>query len=83
LPLVVGVPEMVPVLAASLSPAGSLPVVMRQVYGEVPPVAVRVAVYETPAAPGGNSEVGIVRVEEEPVLAAATVAERTDPKPTQ
>lgn len=46
-------------------------------------MAVRVAVYETPAVPGGNSEVGIVRVEEEPVLAAATVAERTDPKPTQ
>ena len=43
-------------------------------------MAVRVAVYETLAVPGGNSEVGIVRG---PVLAAATVAERTDPKLTQ
>lgn len=46
-------------------------------------MAVRVAVYETLAVPGGNSEVGIVRGEEEPVLAAATLVERTDPKPTQ
>jgi hypothetical protein len=45
---------------------------------------VRVAVYAVPAVPGGNLEVEIVRGEEEPVLAAATVVARTkDPKPKQ
>jgi hypothetical protein len=41
LPLVVGVPEMMPVLAARLSPAGRLPEVIDQTKGAVPPVAVR------------------------------------------
>ena len=43
-------------------------------------MAVRVAVYEVPAVPGGNWEVEIVKGR---VVAAATVAARTkDPKLT-
>jgi hypothetical protein len=38
-PDVVGVPEMTPVDAVRLSPAGNVPAVMLQVYGVVPPVA--------------------------------------------
>ena len=41
LPLAVGVPEMMPVLALRLSPAGRLPEVIDQTKGAVPPVAVR------------------------------------------
>jgi len=41
LPLVVGVPEIKPVLAARLSPAGRLPEVIDQTKGAVPPVAAR------------------------------------------
>jgi hypothetical protein len=37
-------PEMDPVADASLSPAGSFPLAILQLYGEVPPVAVRVPV---------------------------------------
>jgi hypothetical protein len=40
-PLAEGVPEIRPVLAARLSPAGRLPEVIDQVYGVVPPVARR------------------------------------------
>jgi hypothetical protein len=40
-PLVVGVPEITPVLDARLSPAGRLPALIDQVYGVVPPVASR------------------------------------------
>jgi hypothetical protein len=38
-PLVVGVPDMVPLVAARVSPAGRLPEVIDQVYAGVPPVA--------------------------------------------
>jgi hypothetical protein len=41
LPLAVGFPEMIPVPGARVSPAGSLPEEIDQVYGAVPPVAVR------------------------------------------
>ena len=41
LPLAVGVPEMMPVLALRLSPAGRLPEVIDQTKGAVPPVAAR------------------------------------------
>lgn len=44
LPPVGGLPEMMPVPAARVSPAGSLPEEIDQVYGVVPPVAVRVFV---------------------------------------
>jgi hypothetical protein len=42
-PLVVGVPAMIPVAGTRVSPAGRLPVVIDQLYGPVPPVALRVA----------------------------------------
>src|SRR5262249_38223950 len=38
-PLPVGVPEIVPLLAAKARPVGRVPLVMDQVYGAVPPVA--------------------------------------------
>jgi len=38
-PDVVGVPEIVPVAADRVSPAGSAPELMLQLYGVVPPVA--------------------------------------------
>jgi hypothetical protein len=38
-PAAVGVPEMVPLAGAKLRPAGSVPLVIDQVYGVVPPVA--------------------------------------------
>ena len=41
LPFAVGVPEMRPVVAARLRPAGRLPEVIDQLYGAVPPVAAR------------------------------------------
>jgi len=41
-PLVVGVPEIAPVEDARVSPAGSLPELMDQLYGAAPPVACRV-----------------------------------------
>src|SRR5262245_39777977 len=42
-PVAVGVPEITPVPAASVSPAGSVPLASDHVYGGVPPVAVSVA----------------------------------------
>ncbi len=55
-PDVEGVPLMVPAVA-SVSPAGSAPAVMVHVYPPVPPAAVSVCWYATPATPGGNDEV--------------------------
>jgi hypothetical protein len=40
-PLEVGVPAMTPVAGTRVIPAGRWPVVMDQVYGPVPPVALR------------------------------------------
>src|SRR5262245_33456827 len=42
-PVAGGVPEITPVLAASVSPAGSAPLAIDHVYGGVPPVAASVA----------------------------------------
>ena len=39
----VGVPEIAPVLGASVNPAGKVPVMVDQEYGVVPPVAASVA----------------------------------------
>jgi hypothetical protein len=41
-PAVVGVPEIVPLAAANVKPAGSVPVLTLQLYGAVPPLAVNV-----------------------------------------
>jgi hypothetical protein len=43
-PAVVGVPEIVPVAVASVRPAGSVPELMLQLYGVVPPLAAMVVV---------------------------------------
>jgi len=43
-PLVVGVPEMVPVAPVNVNPAGKLPLDTDQEYGAVPPVICKVAV---------------------------------------
>ena len=40
-PVAVGVPETMPVVVPSVSPAGRLPLVMDHVYGVVPPFACR------------------------------------------
>ncbi len=41
-PAVVGVPEIVPLDTASVRPAGSVPELMLQLYGVVPPLATNV-----------------------------------------
>ena len=51
-PAAVGVPEMVPLAAARLRPAGSVPLVMDQVYGVVPPVALSEVLNDAFAMPG-------------------------------
>src|SRR4029077_10471185 len=56
-PAVVGVPEITPVDATRLNPAGSVPALTLQVYGVVPPLACSVVVYALPAAPPGNDVV--------------------------
>lgn len=43
LPEVVGVPEITPLVLFRASPAGSLPLLMLQVYGLTPPLAATVA----------------------------------------
>jgi hypothetical protein len=43
-PAVVGVPEIVPLAAASVRPAGNVPELMLQLYGVVPPLAANVVV---------------------------------------
>jgi hypothetical protein len=59
-PLAVGVPEITPVPAARVSPAGRLPLVIDHVYAGVPPVARRLCEYVTPSVPEARAEVGIV-----------------------
>ena len=60
LPETVGVPEIIPVDPARVSPAGRDPVEIDQLYGVVPPVAARVAEYATPTDPFGRVVVVIV-----------------------
>jgi hypothetical protein len=70
-PAVVGVPPITPVEAFRLSPAGSAPAEIDQLYGVVPPVAVIVWLYTVPTvAAGSGLTVEIVRA-----AAAATVKE--------
>ena len=69
--MAVGVPEIIPVLAARLSPVGSCPLEMLHVYGVVPPVAASVAVYADPTTPWGTVVEEIVSVEGAVVFAGA------------
>jgi hypothetical protein len=57
LPAAVGVPLTVQPL--SVSPAGRVPVVMEQLYGEVPPLAPMVALYVMPTVPSGSVLVSV------------------------
>ena len=54
-----GVPPMLPA-ALRVSPAGSAPVAIVQVYPTVPPLAVRVCWYAVPTTPAGSDEVPMV-----------------------
>jgi len=47
-PAVIGVPEITPVEAARVSPAGRVPALTVQLYGVVPPVACSVVEYAVP-----------------------------------
>jgi hypothetical protein len=54
---VVGVPDMMPVVADKDSPVGSVPPATDQVYGLPPPLATSVAVYATPTCAAGSEVV--------------------------
>ena len=68
-PAAVGVPEIVPLAAASVRPAGNAPELMLQLYGVVPPLAAKVVVYAVPTCAEGTELVVICTG----VTAAATV----------
>ncbi len=61
-PAVVGVPEIVPLAAARVRPAGSAPSLTFQSYGAVPPVTVKVAEYAFWSIPAGKELTEISRV---------------------
>ena len=54
-PVVVGVPEITPVDALNVSPAGSDPLTMLVVRGAVPPAETIVVLYATPTIPSGGA----------------------------
>lgn len=54
-PLEVGVPEIVPVDAAKLNPAGKLPDAMDHRYGVVPPLACKDCEYVAPTLTAGSA----------------------------
>jgi hypothetical protein len=56
-PVAVGVPEMTPVVAFKVRPAGSAPAMMLQVYGGVPPMACKVWLYAVPLVPPASDVV--------------------------
>jgi hypothetical protein len=56
-PAVVGVPEIAPVDATRLNPAGNVPALTLQVNGVVPPLACSVVEYAVPAVPPGSDVV--------------------------
>ena len=60
-PLVVGVPDTTPVVAARVNPAGRLPDVTDHVYAGVPPLACRAWEYAVPVVPGAKAEEVMVR----------------------
>jgi hypothetical protein len=51
---VVGVPDIIPVPAAKLNPAGKVPTVIDQLNGAVPPLDARVWLYPAPTVPPGR-----------------------------
>ena len=75
LPPAVGVPEISPVAAWSLSPAGSDPTGIDQLYGPTPPAAASVAEYGTPAVAAGSATVVTVSGVTITVMDSRAVAE--------
>ena len=71
-PDAVGVPEIVPLEAFNVSPPGSAPELMLQLYGVVPPLAASVVEYAVPLCPPGTELVVICTG----VTAAAIVIEK-------
>jgi hypothetical protein len=59
-PATVGVPEINPLEAVKLKPPGSAPALRLQLYGAVPPLAVKVALYTVPCVPPVNEPVVIL-----------------------
>lgn len=74
-PAVVGVPLTVQLFGASDRPAGSVPAVMAQMYGPVPPLTPIGLLYGTPTCAPGNVPVVIVRGDtpEETVIVSGAV----------
>lgn len=73
-PVDVGVPEITPVVAASVSPAGRLPDEIDHVYAGVPPVACIAAEYAVPSVAHGSDEDEIASgFVVEPALAATVI----------
>ena len=60
-PAVVGVPEMAPVLLLRVRPGGKEPLAIDQLYGRVPPLALRTRVYGILTLPVGSDAVVIVK----------------------
>src|SRR5262249_26992189 len=75
-PIVVGVPEMMPAVGERASPMGSVPLAIDQVYGGVPPMAVRVALYAAPTVAAGRLVVVMVSG---PGVTVSPVLPLTDP----
>jgi len=65
-PVVLGVPEITPVLAFRERPAGRVPTEIVQAYWLLPPVAVSVALYATDLLPLGSA--GVVMAKDELIV---------------
>jgi hypothetical protein len=72
-PLADGVPEITPVVAASVRPAGKLPDEIDHVYAGVPPLACNAVEYSVPSFPEGS--VAVVTFSGDDALPGATVME--------
>jgi hypothetical protein len=70
---VVGMPEITPVDATRLSPAGRLPALTLQLYGAFPPLACNVVAYAVPATPWGNDDTTVTGEVEVTVRVAAAL----------
>jgi len=77
-PVADGIPEMMPVVAASVRPAGRLPTLIDHVYAGVPPLACSVAEYVVPSVPDGRLDVVIVKVGTVTAAAATTSVREMD-----
>jgi hypothetical protein len=53
-------PDILPVDTFRFNPSGREPKAMLQEYGTIPPVAVKVSLYELPTVPSGKSEPAVI-----------------------